>query len=139
MCCSAGRRRVIGPLLGAAVFTLLPELLRGSAQWRYVLFAAIVIVIMVFRPQGLVTGNDIRRLLGWRRDRGGAPRMSDAILELANVSKHFGGLSVVEDLELRGPARLLHRADRPERRRQDHGVQPDHRRLSDRRRAHPAR
>ena len=30
--CSAERRRVFGPLLGAAVFTLLPELLRGSAQ-----------------------------------------------------------------------------------------------------------
>ena len=59
-----GTQTVIGPLLGAAVFTLLPELLRGSAQWRYVLFAAIVIVIMVFRPQGLVTGTDIRRLLG---------------------------------------------------------------------------
>jgi branched-chain amino acid transport system permease protein len=57
-----GTQTVIGPLLGASVFTLLPELLRGSAQWRYVLFAAIVIVIMVFRPQGLVTGADIRRL-----------------------------------------------------------------------------
>jgi branched-chain amino acid transport system permease protein len=57
-----GTQTVIGPLLGASVFTLLPELLRGSAQWRYVLFAAIVIVIMVFRPQGLVTGADIRRV-----------------------------------------------------------------------------
>jgi branched-chain amino acid transport system permease protein len=64
-----GTQTVIGPLLGAAVFTLLPELLRGSAQWRYVLFAAIVIVIMVFRPQGLVTGADIRRLIGLHRER----------------------------------------------------------------------
>jgi branched-chain amino acid transport system permease protein len=59
-----GTQSVLGPLLGAAVFTLLPELLRGSAQWRYVLFAAIVIVVMVIRPQGLVTGAQIRRLLG---------------------------------------------------------------------------
>ena len=59
-----GTQSVIGPLLGAAVFTLLPELLRGSAQWRYVLFAAILIVVMVIRPQGLVTGAQIRRLLG---------------------------------------------------------------------------
>jgi branched-chain amino acid transport system permease protein len=50
-----GTQSVLGPLLGAAVFTLLPELLRGSAQWRYVLFAAIVIVVMVMRPQGLVS------------------------------------------------------------------------------------
>jgi branched-chain amino acid transport system permease protein len=59
-----GTQSVLGPLLGAAVFTLLPELLRGSAQWRYVLFAAIVIVAMVVRPQGLVTGAQMRRLLG---------------------------------------------------------------------------
>jgi branched-chain amino acid transport system permease protein len=63
-----GTQSVLGPLLGAAVFTLLPELLRGSAQWRYVLFAAIVIVVMVIRPQGLVTGAQIRRLLGGARD-----------------------------------------------------------------------
>jgi branched-chain amino acid transport system permease protein len=59
-----GTQSVIGPLLGAAVFTLLPELLRGSAQWRYVLFAAIVILVMAVRPQGLVTGAQVRRLLG---------------------------------------------------------------------------
>ena len=59
-----GTQSVLGPLLGAAVFTLLPELLRGSAQWRYVLFAAIVIVAMVVRPQGLVTRVQVRRLLG---------------------------------------------------------------------------
>jgi branched-chain amino acid transport system permease protein len=63
-----GTQSVVGPILGAAVFTLLPELLRGSAHWRYVLFAAILIVVMVMRPQGLVTGTEIRRLLGMRSD-----------------------------------------------------------------------
>jgi branched-chain amino acid transport system permease protein len=57
-----GTQSVLGPLLGATVFTLLPEVLRASAQWRYVLFAAIVIVLMVVRPQGLVTGGQLRRL-----------------------------------------------------------------------------
>jgi branched-chain amino acid transport system permease protein len=59
-----GTQTVVGPLLGAAVFTLLPELLRGSAQWRYVVFAAILIVVMVVRPQGLVTANELRQLVG---------------------------------------------------------------------------
>jgi branched-chain amino acid transport system permease protein len=59
-----GTQTVVGPLLGAAVFTLLPELLRGSAQWRYVVFAATVIVVMVVRPQGLVTANELRQLVG---------------------------------------------------------------------------
>ena len=58
---------MVGPLLGAAVFTLLPELLRASAHWRYVAFAAAVIVIMALRPEGLVTGAQLRRLFGFTR------------------------------------------------------------------------
>jgi branched-chain amino acid transport system permease protein len=74
-----GTQSVLGPLLGAGVFTLLPEVLRGSAQWRYVLFAAVVIVVMMVRPQGLVTGAQIRRLLGLVRERGhGAERKQQA-------------------------------------------------------------
>ena len=62
-----GTQTVLGPLLGAAVFTLLPEVLRASANWRYVVFAAALIVIMALRPEGLVTGAQLRRLLGWHR------------------------------------------------------------------------
>jgi branched-chain amino acid transport system permease protein len=62
-----GTQTVIGPLLGAAVFTLLPELLRGSANWRYVVFAAGLIVLMALRPEGLLTGEQVRRLLGRHR------------------------------------------------------------------------
>jgi branched-chain amino acid transport system permease protein len=62
-----GTQSVLGPLFGATVFTLLPELLRGSAHWRYVLFAAILIVVMVLRPQGLVTSEQINRLFSVRR------------------------------------------------------------------------
>lgn len=62
-----GTQTVLGPLLGAVVFTLLPEILRASANWRYVAFAATLIVIMALRPEGLVTGAQLRRLLGWRR------------------------------------------------------------------------
>jgi branched-chain amino acid transport system permease protein len=62
-----GTQTVLGPLLGAIVFTLLPELLRASANWRYVVFAATLIVIMALRPEGLVTGAQVRRWFGWRR------------------------------------------------------------------------
>jgi branched-chain amino acid transport system permease protein len=57
-----GTQTVWGPALGAAFFTLLPELFRGAASWRYVLFAAAVILVMAVRPQGLVTRADLRRL-----------------------------------------------------------------------------
>ena len=58
-----GTQNVFGPLLGATIFTLLPELLRGSEQWRYVLFAAVVIVVMAVRPQGLLVAGQVRRIL----------------------------------------------------------------------------
>jgi branched-chain amino acid transport system permease protein len=57
-----GTQTIYGPLAGAAVFTLLPELLRVGAEWRYVAFAVILIVTMALRPEGLVTAAPLRRL-----------------------------------------------------------------------------
>lgn len=48
-----------GPLVGAIVFSILPEALRGSDEWRYVIFGVAIVFIMVLRPEGFVT----RRLL----------------------------------------------------------------------------
>jgi branched-chain amino acid transport system permease protein len=62
-----GTQTTIGPLIGATIFTLLPELLRESATMRYVAFAAAVIVLMALRPQGLLTRGELRQLLAWRR------------------------------------------------------------------------
>lgn len=67
-----GTQTVLGPLVGASIFTLLPELLRASAHWRYVLFAAGIIVLMALRPQGLITGAQLRRLFDWRSPRDSA-------------------------------------------------------------------
>ena len=66
-----GTRSVLGPLVGAAAFTFLPEALRVSAQWRYVIFAAVIIVVVALRPQGLVAGGLVRRLLGSAGERAG--------------------------------------------------------------------
>lgn len=68
-----GTQTIYGPLLGAAVFTLLPEVLRGSAQWRYVIFAALILALMTWRPQGVVTRSLLRRLFEWRRPAEAAP------------------------------------------------------------------
>jgi branched-chain amino acid transport system permease protein len=66
-----GTQTVVGPLVGAAVFTLLPELFRGSQNWRYVAFAAALIVLMASRPHGLVTGAQLRRLVAMGHGKGG--------------------------------------------------------------------
>lgn len=51
-----------GPIVGAAVFSLLPELFRGATDWRYVFFASVIIVIMAVRPEGIVTRSMLLRL-----------------------------------------------------------------------------
>jgi branched-chain amino acid transport system permease protein len=78
-----GTQTVLGPPLGAIVFTLLPEVLRASAHWRYVVFAACLIVIMAVRPEGLVTGAGLRRLFARHRAAAPAERAAAVMREPA--------------------------------------------------------
>lgn len=72
-----GTQTVWGPISGALFFTLVPELLRqlGAVHpalksleaGRFIVFGLAVVLLMVLRPQGLVTRTMIERL--WRRPR----------------------------------------------------------------------
>ena len=62
-----GTQTILGPLVGAAFFTLLPEVLRGSESWRHVFFAIVVLLVMAIQPNGLVTAHLARRLNPFRR------------------------------------------------------------------------
>jgi len=42
-----------GVIVGAFLLTILPEVLRGLAEYRMLIFGAALVVMMVFRPQGL--------------------------------------------------------------------------------------
>jgi len=46
---------IIGVILGALVIKLLPEYLREFSQYRMLLFGAILVIMMVFRPGGIIT------------------------------------------------------------------------------------
>lgn len=50
-----GTTNVIGPIAGAAILTSLPEIARGAAAYRDVINGVILILIIVFRPQGVVS------------------------------------------------------------------------------------
>lgn len=67
-----GTQTVFGPLIGAAFFTLLPEAFRASAEWRYAIFAMAIVLMMVWRPQGILTQSALSRLFGARRGAGEA-------------------------------------------------------------------
>lgn len=48
-----GMGNMRGIVLGAIVISLLPELLRDASIYRYLVFGVLLVVVMVFRPQGL--------------------------------------------------------------------------------------
>ena len=50
-----GANNLWGPLLGAAVMTLLPEYFRVLADWRPSVFGLAILVMLLFRPQGLLS------------------------------------------------------------------------------------
>jgi branched-chain amino acid transport system permease protein len=58
-----------GPMLGAFIITYLEIVLQFLANWRWEVWGAIVILVMIFRPQGLLGRNtlNVRRWLAARK------------------------------------------------------------------------
>ena len=50
---------ITGSIVGAVALTVLPEVLRPLQQYRMFLFGAVMIVMMLFRPQGIFGGTRI--------------------------------------------------------------------------------
>ncbi len=51
---------VWGPLLGAIILTLLPEALRFATEYREMIYGAILVIMMAFRPQGIISEDTLR-------------------------------------------------------------------------------
>ena len=49
-----GASSISGAMTGAVAFTIMPELFRGFQSWRMVLYSLMLIVIMLFRPNGII-------------------------------------------------------------------------------------
>ena len=54
-----GMGSIVGVIIGALILILLPEYLRAFSDYRMLLFGAIMVIMMVFRPQGIIA--NIRR------------------------------------------------------------------------------
>ena len=55
-----GGGSITGSIIAASVLTILPEFLRVAQSWRMVLYSALLIVMMLTRPQGLMGGREFR-------------------------------------------------------------------------------
>mgnify|MGYP001819617410 FL=1 len=54
-----GMGSVLGVIFGALVLILLPEYLRAFSEYRMLIFGAVLVIMMVFRPGGIIT--DVRK------------------------------------------------------------------------------
>lgn len=53
MCIIGGSISVWGALIGAAIITVLPQVITGLGDWYYVIWAVIVILVLAFMPKGI--------------------------------------------------------------------------------------
>ena len=54
-----GMGSTVGVVLAAFVLTVTPELLRTFAEYRVLLFGVLMVVMMIWRPRGLIRINRI--------------------------------------------------------------------------------
>jgi branched-chain amino acid transport system permease protein len=119
----AGMGSITGAVVAAVVLTFLPELLRGFEASRMIVYSVLLIGMMLLRPQGLLGAREMwwpRRLrrntdTGPDTDPGtgtGTPchkprrqrkprRSGRALLEIDNLSVHFGGLRALSGFSFR--------------------------------------
>ena len=55
-----GMGSILGVIIGALILILLPEYLRAFSEYRMLVFGALLVLMMVFRPGGIISG--VRRI-----------------------------------------------------------------------------
>ncbi len=98
----------IGAVIGTALLILLPEWLRFLKQFYLAVYGLAVILIMVFMPQGIFGyfARLFRRAPDLPRGEvapltlGASAGTGRPILEISGLSKHFGGLRAVDEVDL---------------------------------------
>ncbi len=97
-----GTGTLFGPVVGAVIVVLLPEMLSGLAEYRLLIFGALLIFVLLAAPRGVI--GSLSALLGGgkkpRKADGDATRGADlgiggaarAPLTVAGIGISFGGL-----------------------------------------------
>jgi ABC-type branched-subunit amino acid transport system ATPase component/ABC-type branched-subunit amino acid transport system permease subunit len=97
-----GAGSVAGPLAGAAIVVLLPEVLAGLAEYRLLFFGGLLLAVLLIAPDGVVGA------AGRLFSRPGKPRfakreaafspLSRASLEVRGLGISFGGVRAAHDV-----------------------------------------
>ncbi|WP_116996754.1 ABC transporter permease subunit [Desertimonas flava] len=111
-----GAGSLAGPVIGAAVFFLSPDVLSWLEEWRVIAFAVALLVLVVFAPDGLA--GLIRRLVdrlaprpdatatvvpagtgGWKLGHARAAVSTGPVLSARGIGKSFDTLTVLDDVD----------------------------------------
>ena len=60
-----GMGSIIGVIVAALVLILMPEYLRAFSEYRMLMFGAVMVLMMIFRPEGLIA--NVRRKYAGRK------------------------------------------------------------------------
>lgn len=103
-----GSGRLWGPIVGTLVFFLVPEVLGALQSWRLLVYGVVLLLLMLFAPEGVVGGVErlFKRRRGSVRSLGTPP--DDAVqgsvvgarLQVAGVEKRFGGVKALDGVTL---------------------------------------
>ncbi len=109
-----GRGSILGPLLGTAVLTILPEFAAPLVQWSTFLYAVLLLLIVLLVPGGIADLLDFRNRKPLDQHREIRPRpellgqvlgdgQRGSVLEIKGIVLAFGGVRAVDgvDLQLR--------------------------------------
>ena len=106
-----GRGSILGPLLGTAILTILPEIAAPLAAWSTFLYAVLLLLIVLVMPGGIAALLDFRNRRPLASNRAILPRpaaLADIVrrskgeraLALRGVSLSFGNVKAIDGLDL---------------------------------------
>jgi branched-chain amino acid transport system permease protein len=106
-----GRGSILGPLLGTAILTILPEIAAPLAAWSTFLYAVLLLVIVLVMPGGIAALLDFRNRRPLASNRAIVPRPSalaeimrgragGKALALRNIALSFGNVRAIDGLDL---------------------------------------
>jgi branched-chain amino acid transport system permease protein len=115
-----GRESIVGTSLGAALITFLPEVLRFLQAYTIAIYGLLIVVVVLFLPEGLygllLRGAAALSKRFQKTETEAAPHIrpslaeaapparpiatTEPLLEIKGLSKHFGGVKAVQNLDL---------------------------------------
>ncbi len=113
-----GMGSITGSVIAAIVLTVLPEALRAFSDYRMVVYSLLLILMMLFRPEGLLGRKEfsltlvidwciaqVRRLQKPKAERTSnvpdrSPDTERTLLTISHLGINFGGLKALDDVSL---------------------------------------